>query len=115
MSDYSFYEDFKHGEEYEKSLIFVDRFTDLDACFATSDAFGFALYRIYSSRRKMINIITYDGCMGSLIQQPVFTTIEQNIVKMGKLVVDVLLRKIKHEEVESTYIVKTNFIKGETA
>ena len=115
LENLSYYEDFRHGEEYEKSVIYLDKFKDLDAVFATSDAFGFALYRYANTVNRKFDIITYDGCMSNVIQHPNFTTVQQNIEEMGKEVVDVLIKKIKNEKTNDSYIVNATFVKGETA
>ncbi|MGM9874249.1 MAG: LacI family DNA-binding transcriptional regulator [Bacilli bacterium] len=115
LESYVYYEDFRHGEEILRSLQFNEKYPDVDALFATSDAFGFAFYRICNDINKKIDIITYDGCMNKWIQVPTFTSVRQNIEEMAKVTVDVLLRRIKKEKVDSLYKIKTEFVIGETA
>lgn len=115
LSPYVYYEDFRHGEEISRSYEFNEKYPDIDALFATSDAFGFAFYRIMQEKNKNIDIITYDGCMNNWIQTPTFTCIKQNIEEMAKVTVDVLLKRINKEKVEKLYKIKSTFVIGETA
>lgn len=115
LKPYVYYEDFRHGEEISRCYEFIEKYQDIDALFATSDAFGFAFYRILSERNKMIDIITYDGCMNKWIQVPTFTCLKQNIEEMAKVTVNVLIKRIKKEKVERLYTINSTFVIGETA
>lgn len=118
LEDYSYYVESRHGEEHSKAREYLRKFPDIEAIFTTSDAYGFACYRAlgYDGQgTKKVKIITYDGIMNDWIQQPTFTSIRQDIDAMAKMVLSVLVKKIKKEKVDSKYIVKTSFIKGETA
>ncbi|HOM32832.1 MAG TPA: LacI family DNA-binding transcriptional regulator [Bacilli bacterium] len=118
LDDLSFYVDSRHGEELGNAYKFITKYQHLDAIVTSSDAYGFACYRALgydSSATRKVDIITYDGIMNDWIQYPTFTAIKQNIDEMAKAVVDVLIKQMNKEPVKSKYIVKTEFIKGETA
>lgn len=118
LNDLAYYIDSRHGEEHAKASEYIQIHPDVEAIITTSDAYGFACYRALGYDGKgehKVKIITYDGIMNDWIQQPTFTAIRQDIEAMAKTVVSVLISQIKKEKVASKYIVKTNFIKGETA
>lgn len=117
LQTYVSYGNFRHGEEYTHSNEFLHKYTNLDAVFATSDTFGFTIYRVATEMNypQQLRIITYDGCMSDWIQNPTFTTIRQDLKSMAFKVVDTLLKRINKEKVESKIIVPTEFVIGETA
>lgn len=118
LEDYSFYVDSRHGEEHAKASEFVKSRPDLEGIVTSSDAYAFACYRALGYDGKTehkVKIISYDGIMNDWIQHPTFTAVRQDIEAMARTVVAVLIKQIKKEPVESKYIVKTRFVKGDTA
>jgi LacI family sucrose operon transcriptional repressor len=118
LVDRSSYVDSRHGEEHAKASDYIRLHPDLEAIITSSDAYGFACYRAlgYDGKKEHpVKIITYDGIMNDWIQQPTFTTIKQDIDQMAKTVVKVLIERINKQPVESKYIIKTSFVRGETA
>lgn len=119
MEERTGYYESKHGEEYCYSEKYFASFPDVDAVFATSDAYGFAYYRVLVRNGKScddVKIVTYDGCMNDLIQSPSFTSVVQNIPAMANKVVEVLNMKITgQKDIDDVYTIPTTFFKGETA
>ncbi len=101
----------KHGEEYKLAKNYLEKEKAIDACFASSDAFAFAIHRL----NPKLDIIAFDGCMQDWIQIPVFTSIKQDIPALAKKAVEVLLERINKKPVKDKYILDTTFIQGETA
>lgn len=110
------YADYRHGQEMEISAQFLAKYKDLDAVFATSDAFGFAVYR---ASRAMgygdLRIISYDGCMDDVIQSPLFTCVQQDTDRLARTALDLLLKKIGGEPCPKKVVIPSRFRKGETA
>ena len=111
LENHSLFEPINHGGEYKKSQDFLKKERNLDACFCSSDAFAFSLYRI----NKNLKIIAFDGCMQDWIQFPKFTSVRQDIDALAKKAVEILFDRINKKHVESKYIIDTEFILGETA
>lgn len=111
LDNLSCFEEIDHGDEYKEANAFLKKYPQIDACFAGSDAFAFALYRI----NPKLHIIAFDGCMQDWIQTPIFTSVKQNIDALAKQAVRTLLDRIDSKPTKDKYYVKTTFINGETA
>lgn len=110
------YADYRHGQEMEISAQFLAKYKDLDAVFATSDAFGFALYRVSRAMgQNDLRIISYDGCMDDFIQKPVFTCVKQDTDRLARTALDLLLKKIGGKPCPNKVVIPSTFRKGETA
>lgn len=110
------YADYRHGQEMEISAQFLAKYKDLDAVFATSDAFGFALYRVSRAMgQNDLRIISYDGCMDDVIQKPVFTCVKQDTDRLARTALDLLLKKIGGKPCPNKVVIPSTFRKGETA
>ena len=110
------YADYRHGQEVEIAEEFLSKEKGLEAVFATSDVFGFAVYR--ASKRLNygpLSIVCYDGCMDDFIQTPRFTCIQQNIDLLARTALDLLLKKMNKEPCPEKVVVPSIFREGETA
>lgn len=61
-----------------------------------------------------IKIIGYDGSETALLSTPEITTIVQNAQEIARLTIEVLLKQIRREPVESEYLVPVTLRKGGT-
>lgn len=80
---------------------------NFDAIFAASDVLAMAaIHALRSLGRTVpndVSIVGYDDVGQAAMATPPLTTINQNIAKGGEMMVDILLRKISGQSVESAF------------
>ncbi len=90
---------------FDGILEVVDAGCDFDAIFAASDVLAMAAIHALQSRHiavpGAVSVVGYDDIGQASLVSPSLTTIDQNIKLGGKTMVDLLLRKIAGEEVDS--------------
>ena len=59
--------------------------------------------------------MSFDGITDDMFFGVDLTSIKQNMSQLASKAVEVLMRRINGEKVESKYVVDTTFVKGETA
>ena len=110
------------GDTY-KDDTFFDRFFqqhgDVDGVFANTDILA-AKYIKRAKERGFIvpedvKVIGYDGIQDNDLFHPILSTIRQPVEEMGRMSVNLLLRKIEGEELEQEiYRIPITYRKGET-
>lgn len=113
LKEISCYEDIHHGEEFALVSKFVKTHEDIDAVFASSDAFALAAYLVFGNHKRPI--ISFDGVLDSFVPTPHFTAVKQDIRKLGKVAVEELMKRLHNEPFNPITYVDTTFIEGETA
>lgn len=112
---YSF-ENSEHGQEYEVAKQFlIDN--DVDGLFCSSDLLAYGAYNYLHKKSKdnKVKIMSFDGITDDMFFGVDLTSIKQNMSQLASKAVEVLMRRINGEKVESKYVVDTTFVKGETA
>ena len=116
LTEIKSYADYRHGQEMEIAREFLLGEKGLEAVFATSDSFGFAIYRMANKLDYgPLPVISYDGCMDDVIQTPRFTCVQQDTDFMARTALDLLLKKINGDSCPDKVVVPATFRKGETA
>lgn len=110
---------FKHGQEAEVVHQFLLKYPDVDAIFASSDTLALLAYKELKSMGKRIpedvQIIGFDGIMNYNYVEAELTTVQQDIEKMARIAVDLLIKRINGEETPRRIEVETIFkIEGTT-
>jgi len=92
---------------FERIKMFVSEGHQFDAIFAASDVLAMsaihALRSLGKSVPRDVSIVGYDDVGQAAMSTPPLTTINQNISQGGEMMVDMLLRKIDGQQVESAY------------
>lgn len=112
LPEFVCYEDIPHGGEYPLVSAYLSAHREIDAVFASSDAFALAAYL---SSKEPLPIISFDGVLESFVPTPKFTAVKQNVAALGEAAVTQLMKRIHGEEFDSITYVETEFIVGETA
>ncbi|MGM9814156.1 MAG: LacI family DNA-binding transcriptional regulator [Candidatus Enteromonas sp.] len=111
LEEISCYEDIPHGGEFALVSAFLPQHPEVDAIFASSDAFALAAYL----SGKKCPIIGFDGALGAFVPIPKFTSVRQDIPGLGRTAVACLMQRIRGESFEPFVYVPTTFVAGETA
>lgn len=86
---------------------FISEGHQFDAIFAASDVLAMAaIHALRSLGRTVpydVSVVGYDDVGQAAMSTPPLTTINQNIAQGGEMMVEMLLRKIKGQSVESAY------------
>ncbi|MBO4262859.1 MAG: LacI family DNA-binding transcriptional regulator [Clostridia bacterium] len=107
-----------HGGEQKVAEKFFDEFPDIDGVFVS----GYTMAQLFLGTAKKrnkripedIQVISYDGSFGQWgFGEPV-TCIEQPVEKMARAVIDILVKKIHGEEVDTRVEFPTEFVLGNT-
>lgn len=110
--------EFKHGQEFEIMQEFFAEFPDVDGIFAGSDILASAAYHVASQSGKRVpedlQIIGFDGVFDVWETFPRITTVEQNIPRMAKAAVELLMKRIRGEETPARVEIPARIIDGET-
>ena len=97
--------DFGGQNAFQKTLEFIDAGGRFDAVFASSDVLAIAALHAINARGMKVPhdvaIVGYDNINHSTMVVPHLTTIDQSIKQGGEMMVDLLLRKLAGEQVES--------------
>lgn len=97
--------DFGGKTAFEQLNAFIHRGARFDAIFAASDVLAIAAIHALRSKDMRVPedvaIVGYDNIGQASIATPALTTIDQHIALGGEMMVDLLLRKLDGEEVES--------------
>lgn len=113
------YSEFKHGEELMISKRFIDKYTDLDGIFCSSDLLTNACYIKLTAKGKSVpddvKLVGYDGALNELVPEPIFTVVKQKVDIIAKELVRVLIDKINGQEVDELEYVSSEFVIGDTA
>ena len=113
LQEYSCYEDIPHGEEFPLVSRYASLHPEIEAVFASSDAFALSAYLAFGEKKRPI--ISFDGVLGNFVPTPKFTSIRQNIEGLGQAAVEELMKRLRGEPFEPITYVSTTFEKGETA
>lgn len=99
--------DFDSDEIFTSVRNFMSEGGEFDAIFAASDVLAMsAIQAVQSVGRTVpedVSVVGYDDVGQAALSTPPLTTINQNIAKGGEMMVEMLLRKINGEQVESAY------------
>lgn len=116
VPSYSF-DPLEHGQEYQVAKKFLSSFTGLDAVFCASDLLAYGVYQLvpHEDLPKKFKIISFDGVTEKWFSYVRLTSVTQDVQALADLSVDILMKRIAGEPVESKYVVPTKFTKGETA
>lgn len=103
---------------YEDMLALIDSGTRFDAVFAASDVLAISAQLAIAARGlsvpEDVAVVGYDNISQSRMTSPSLTTIDQNITAGGRLMVDLLLRKLAGDEVESQMTQTRLVVRGST-
>lgn len=103
---------------FQEMVNFIETGPDFDAVFAASDVLAMtAIMALQSKGRSVpedIPVMGYDNVGQAALSTPPLTTIDQNIARGGELLVDLLLRKLNGEEVESQLTPTRLIVRGST-
>lgn len=109
---------FKHGQENEVVNNFLTSFADADAIFTSSDVLAVAAYNKLKALGKRIpddvQIVGFDGILNSVYTNLQLTTVRQDIEKMAKIAVDLVIKKFNGETIPERIEVESKFIIGDT-
>ncbi len=109
---------FRHGEEMRIMREFFEAYPDVDGIFAGSDMLANAAYHVARERGKRVpedlQIIGFDGVLDEWRGHPQLTTVEQDIPALAREAVNLLMKRIKREEVPARVEVPARIVEGET-
>ncbi len=98
---------------YDSLRKFVASNKEFDAIFAASDVLAIAciqaLQSLGKSVPKDISVVGYDNVGLARLTTPALTTVDQNIERGGKIMVDLLIKKIRGDSIQSQ-VVETSLI-----
>lgn len=107
-----------HGEELKIVSEFLERYPDLDGVFASGYSLAQVLYETALQKGKRIpeeiQLVSYDGAFRQWNNNRLLTCVEQPIEEMARKVVELLIKKIKGENVDVRTELKTQFVIGAT-
>jgi len=90
---------------FQELAALIDDSADFDSIFAASDVLAMTAMMALQARGRTVPgdvaVMGYDNIGQSRLCSPALTTIDQNIPAGGEILVDLLLRKLAGEEVES--------------
>lgn len=119
LNKYISFEIFNYGEELYWAKQFLEKYSDLDAIFASGDIMANTIYQVAHSKNidvpNKLKIISYDGVMDNIVLHPIFSSCKQNIPLMAHEAVFQLVKRIKNEKVKHLIIVSGTLVLGETA
>ncbi len=107
-----------HGEEMQIMREFFEAYPDVDGIFAGSDMLANAAYHVAAELGKRVpedlQIIGFDGVLDAWRGHPRLTTVEQDIPALAREAVNLLMKRIRREEVPSRVEVPARIVLGET-
>ncbi len=108
--------DYEEGLKAAKMLI--KKYPDVDGIIACNDMVAISTYKVLTEAGyrvpDMVQIVGFDNITFSWLCTPEFTTIHQPIKDMGKLAVEIIMKKIKGEAFNKENIFDVNLIKRQT-
>jgi LacI family transcriptional regulator len=109
---------FKHGQETEVVAGFLAAYPDADAIFTSSDTLAIVAYnRLKDAGKRVpqdVQIVGFDGILDSVYTNLQLTTVRQDIEKMAKIAVEVVIQKIGGQKTPERIEVETTFVVGDT-
>ncbi len=110
--------EFGGASVFEAVSAFIETGLRFDAIFAASDVLAMAAVLAVQAKGlsvpQDVAVVGYDNIGQSRLSSPPLTTIDQNIAAGGRLLVDLLLRKLAGEEVASQLTPTRLIVRGST-
>lgn len=110
--------EFGSASVFQKVSDFIETGVDFDAIFAVSDVLAMAAIMALQAKSLSVPhdvaVVGYDNIGQASLSTPSLTTIDQNIAAGGKLLVDLLLRKLAGEEVQPQLTPTRLIVRGST-
>lgn len=110
--------EFGGASVFHDLLAFMDEGQDFDAIFAASDVLAMTAIMALQARGRLVPedvaVVGYDNIGQAALSTPPLTTIDQDIVSGGALMVDMLLRQLAGEEVASQQTPTRLIVRGST-
>jgi len=107
-----------HGEERKVVSEFFDKYKSVDGVFVSGFTMAQAFCTVAKERGIKIpsdmQMISYDGSFRQWNGGVTMSCVEQNVEKMARTVVGLLISKINNKEVPLRTEIETEFIKGES-
>ncbi len=109
---------FRHGEEMQVLEEYFARYPETDGLFTGSDMLASAAYHTAVRRGVRVpdrlQIIGFDGVLDAWEPYPKFATVRQDVPAMAKCAVELLLARIRREEVPARTEVPAFLQEGDT-
>lgn len=103
---------------FQELLSFIERGHSFDAIFAASDVLAMTAIMALRAKGKTVPgdvaVVGYDNIGQAALTTPSLTTIDQNIKEGGRLLVDLLLKQLAGETVETQLLPTRLIVRGST-
>lgn len=110
--------EFGSASVFKDVSAFVETGPNFDAIFAASDVLAMAAIMAVQAKGlsvpRDVAIVGYDNIGQASLTTPTLTTVDQNISKGGEMLVDLLLRKLAGEDVNSQLTPTRLIVRGST-
>ena len=109
---------FKHGQEMQVLREYFKEYPETDGIFTGSDMLASAAYHVAGQIGLRVpedlQIIGFDGVLDAWESHPRLTTVQQDLPRMAKEAVELLLRRIRRKNVPGRVEVPARLVIGET-